>query len=212
MKNRKRHSQLGSRPHKGTKEGAYESVRGIDIRDFIRHVQVLPMHTQKLLIKVDDPRLKNNLCGKRRVNSDSRHDASSKRRGGSQRNRLTIGAKMTSSYARSPYFSAGAPGRRTIKSYRFNATSLFVEGRPRYFVLFLIKRRPQFHRDFSGRERTGSTYLEKSRYPGFQVFHDIPVVRPRQVQVSVREPSPFEQDAQEFRDIVPPDIQENPGG
>src|ERR1700733_8943143 len=35
----------------------------------------------------------------------------------------TMGASIISSYARSPYFSAGLFGRRTMKSYKLSATS-----------------------------------------------------------------------------------------
>ena len=91
------------------------------------------MYARKLAIEIDNPRFKNELIGEeKRMNKGNRdspstnvtfrRDALSKwRKGG----RLTIGAKITSSYALNPYFSAGAPGRRTMKSYRFNATSLF---------------------------------------------------------------------------------------
>ena len=51
----------------------------------------------------------------------------------------------------------------------------------------------------------------ESRNSGLQVLHELPIIRPRQVQVPIREAYPLQQDAQEFRDIIPPDIQENPG-
>ena len=80
--------------------------------------------------------------------------------------------------------------------------------------LFSIKRPPHspLSQRFSKRGESGRevTHLEKGCYPGFQVFHDVPVVRPRQVQISVRETYSFQQDAQEFRDIIPSDIQKNP--
>ena len=40
-----------------------------------------------------------------------------------------MGARMISSYARRPYFSADRSGRRTTKSYKFSATSLCLKGK-----------------------------------------------------------------------------------
>lgn len=54
------------------------------------------------------------------------------------------------------------------------------------------------------------TYLLKSRYPAFQVFHHAPIVGSRQVEISVRELYPLQQDIQEFRDIISADIEKNP--
>ena len=61
-------------------------------------------------------------------------------------------------------------------------------------------------------ERTGGepTYLVKRRYSRFQVFHDIPIIRSGEVQISVWEAYPFQQDVQELRDIVSPDIEKDP--
>jgi hypothetical protein len=47
--------------NEGVGRTTHESVRGIDVCDFIRHVQVLPVHTLKLPIKVDNPWFENNL-------------------------------------------------------------------------------------------------------------------------------------------------------
>ena len=85
-------------------------------------------------------------------------------------------------------------------------------GGNQYQNLPLIKAAPLSQRLLewceSGRK---STYLEEGRDSGFQVLHDAPIIRPCQVQVSVREAYPLQQDGQEFRDIISPDIQENPG-
>lgn len=105
--------------------------------------------------------------GKQRHSADAIFDMTRYRNkeGGCQRNLLTIGAKITSSYARNPYFSAGASGRRTTKSYRFNATSLFIHMTPgmkkdrvNFFVLDQkTTPLPTFTEILeAGRERTGS--------------------------------------------------------
>ena len=107
--------------------------------------------------------------GKQRHSADAIFDMTRYRNkeGGCQRNLLTIGAKITSSYARNPYFSAGASGRRTTKSYRFNATSLFIHmtpGMKKDRVNFFCSRSkdhptPHFHRD----SRSGARADGKSR-------------------------------------------------
>lgn len=86
-----------------------------------------------------------------------------------------------------------------------------------YFLLalraILTKRRTP-HRPLSERipeaekERTrDKTYLVEGDVAGFQLFHDIPVIRSSQVQISARKGDPLQQDIQQFRDIVSPNIQ-----
>lgn len=60
----------------------------------------------------------------------------------------TMGARMISSYARSPYFSAGLSGRRTTKSYKLSATSLCFK---RKILVFVSKACRVNHRRTSAR-------------------------------------------------------------
>lgn len=106
----------------------------------------------------------------------------------------TMGARIISSYARSPYFSIGRSGLRTTKSYKLSATSPYS--------LMNLNRRPQ--------RLSWKAHLGKSAQPGFQVFHDIPVIPSRKVDISVREVYAFKQNIKKFSDIVASHIQTHP--
>ena len=82
----------------------------------------------------------------------------------------------------------------------------------RFFFFRSNHNHHHFRGGFSKRRKSGQeiTYLIKSRYPRLQIFHNVPIIRSRQVQVSVRETYPFQKDIQELCDIVSPDIQKNP--
>lgn len=59
------HPRLRSQPERGGEvERTHESFCGVDVRYFIRDVQVLTMYTGKFAIKVDNPWLENNLWRK----------------------------------------------------------------------------------------------------------------------------------------------------
>ena len=109
-----------------------------------------------------------------------------------------------------------ASNDKVVQVQRHVALHMTIGEKDRVIIVSSIKRNhslPHFHGGFSKRRKSGRelTYLEESRYPGFQVFHDVPIIRSRQVQISVGETYPFQQDVQEFRDIIASDIQNDPG-
>ena len=63
-------TQLAARIPRGGQKGAHQSVCGVGVRYFIRHVQVLTMDPSKFAIEVDDTWFENNLQRKTKERKD----------------------------------------------------------------------------------------------------------------------------------------------